>query len=66
LNLKFSQKQIEEFIYRILEDTDPNYFKRKGKTTILPISGITSDLPSIPTLSELSPLTELRKNEETW
>ncbi|WP_462319215.1 DUF3781 domain-containing protein, partial [Marinilabilia sp.] len=24
LNLKFSQKQIEEFIYRILEDTDPN------------------------------------------
>lgn len=31
LNIKFSKKQIEEFIFRILKETEEKFFSKSGK-----------------------------------
>ena len=31
LNINFSNKQIEEFIFKTLKETDENFFSKKGK-----------------------------------
>ena len=31
LNMRFSKKQIEEFIYKILKETEERFYSKKGK-----------------------------------
>ena len=35
MNLKFSKKQIEEFIFKILKETEEKFFSKIGKKIIL-------------------------------